>query len=168
MNESAKSFKVAEFPGTWGLASGDLPDVNVWLALSYAAHPFHARATAYWHSACDANTPLWFCRTTMSALVRLLSQPKVMGADVLSLPAAMAVYRQWMDTPDVALLSEPMGLEMQLQSLLGTNSLPLPSRFWADALLAATAEAADLRMVTFDKDFERFKLSRLEVLALPA
>ena len=119
MSESAKSFKVAEFPASWGLASGDLPDVNVWLALSFAAHPFHARATAYWQSACDANTPLWFCRTTMSALVRLLSQPKVMGADVLSLPAA-------------------------------------------------TAEAADLRMVTFDKDFERFKLSRLEVLALPA
>jgi predicted nucleic acid-binding protein len=34
-------------------------------------------------------------------------------------------------------------------------------------LLAATAEAAGLRMVTFDKDFERFNLSRLEVLALP-
>jgi hypothetical protein len=28
-------------------------------------------------------------------------------------------------------------------------------------------EAAGLRMVTFDKDFERFNLSRLEVLALP-
>ena len=168
MSESAKSFKVAEFPASWGLASGDLPDVNVWLALSFAAHPFHARATAYWQSACDANTPLWFCRTTMLALVRLLSQPKVMGFDVLSLPAAMAVYRQWIDTPVVALLSEPTGLEMQLQSLLGTNSLPLPSRFWTDDLLAATAEAAGLRMVTFDKDFERFKLSRLEVLALPA
>jgi len=168
MSEPAKPFKVAEVPASWRLASGDLPDVNVWLALSYAAHPFHARASAYWQSACDAHTPLWFCRTTMSALVRLLSQPKVMGADVLSLPAAMAVYQLWLNTPAVGLLPEPTGLESQLQSLLGTSSLPLPGRFWTDALLAATAEAAGLRMVTFDKDFERFNLSRLEVLALPA
>lgn len=30
--------------------------------------------------------------------------------------------------------------------------------------LGATAEAAGLRMVTFDQDFERFNLSRLQVL----
>jgi len=168
MSEPAKSFKVAEFPAAWGLASGDLPDVNVWLALSFAAHPFHARASDYWQAACAANTSLWFCRSTMLGLVRLLSQPKVMGADVLSLPAAMAVYLQWLDTPAVGLLPEPPGLEAQLQSLLGTVSAPLPSRLWTDALLAATAEAAGLRMVTFDKDFEKFKLSRLEVLPLPA
>ena len=167
MSEPAESFKVAEIPASWGLASGDLPDVNVWLALSYAAHPFHARATEYWHTVCTANTPLWFCRSTMLALVRLFSQPKLMGADVLSLPAAMALYRQWVDTPAVALLTEPPGMDAQLQSLLGTVSAPLPSRLWTDALLAATAEAAGLRMVTFDKDFERFNLSRLEVLALP-
>jgi toxin-antitoxin system PIN domain toxin len=167
MSEPNTSFKVAEVPVSWRLATGDLPDVNVWLALSYKAHPFHARATAYWQGACDAHTPLWFCRSTMLGLVRLLSQPKLMGADVLSLPAAMAVYQQWIETPAVGLLPEPLGLETQLQSLLGTDSAPLPSRLWNDALLAATAEAAGLRMVTFDKDFERFNLSRLEVLALP-
>ena len=168
MSEPAKSFKVAEASASWRLASGDLPDVNVWLALSYAAHPFHARVTDYWQSACTANTPLWFCRSTMLALVRLLSQPRLMGADVLSLPAAMAVYQQWLDTPAVGLLLEPPGMEAQLQSMLGTISAPLPSRLWTDASLAAIAEAAGLRMVTFDKDFQRFKLSRLEVLALPA
>jgi toxin-antitoxin system PIN domain toxin len=165
MSEPAKSFKVAEVPASWRLASGDLPDVNVWLALSYAAHPFHARATAYWQEACTTNTPLWFCRSTMLALVRLLAQPKVMGADVLSLPAAMAVYQQWLDTPAVGLLPEPLGLESHLQSFLGSDAAPLPSRLWTDACLAATAEAAGLRMVTFDQDFERFNLSRLQVLA---
>jgi toxin-antitoxin system PIN domain toxin len=165
MSEPAKSFKVAEVPASWRLATGDLPDVNVWLALSYAAHPFHARATAYWQEACTTNTPLWFCRSTMLALVRLLAQPKVMGADVLSLPAAMAVYQQWLDTPAVGLLPEPLGLESHLQSILGSDAAPLPSRLWTDACLAATAEAAGLRMVTFDQDFERFNLSRLAVLA---
>ena len=165
MSEPDTSFKVAEVPLSWRQALGDLPDVNVWLALSYKAHLFHARATAYWQDACETHTPLWFCRSTMLALVRLLSQPKLMGADVLSLPAAMAVYQQWIDTPAVGLLSEPLGLDAKLQSLLGTDSAPLPSRLWTDASLAATAEAAGLRMVTFDKDFERFNLSRIEVLA---
>ncbi len=165
MSEPAKSFKVAEVPASWRLASGDLPDVNVWLALSYAAHQFHARATAYWQEACTSNTPLWFCRSTMLALVRLLAQPKVMGADVLSLPSAMAVYQQWLSTPAVALLPEPLGLEAHVQGLLGADTAPLPNRLWTDAWLAATAEAAGLRMVTFDPDFERFNLSRLQVLA---
>jgi toxin-antitoxin system PIN domain toxin len=165
MSEPAKSFKVAEVPASWRLATGDLPDVNVWLALSYAAHPFHARATAYWQEACTTNIPLWFCRSTMLALVRLLAQPKVMGADVLSLPAAMAVYQQWLDTPAVGLLPEPLGLESHLQSFLGSDAAPLPKHLWTDAWLAATAEAAGLRMVTFDQDFERFNLSRLQVLA---
>ena len=165
MSEPAKSFKVAEVPASWRLASGDLPDVNVWLALSYAPHPFHARATAYWQEACTSNTPLWFCRSTMLALVRLLAQPKVMGTDVLSLPSAMAVYQQWLSTPAVGLLLEPLGLEAHVQSLLGTDTTPLPNRLWTDAWLAATAEAAGLRMVTFDQDFERFNLSRLQLLA---
>ena len=165
MSEPAKSFKVAEVPASWRLASGDLPDVNVWLALSYAPHPFHARATAYWQEACTSNTPLWFCRSTMLALVRLLAQPKVMGTDVLSLPSAMAVYQQWLTTPAVGLLLEPLGLEAHVQSLLGTDTTPLPNRLWTNAWLAATAEAAGLTMVTFDQDFERFNLSRLQVLA---
>ena len=165
MSEPAKSFKVAEVPASWRLASGDLPDVNVWLALSYAPHPFHARATAYWQEACTSNTPLWFCRSTMLALVRLLAQPKVMGTDVLSLPSAMAVYQQWLSTPAVGLLLEPLGLEAHVQSLLGTDTTPLPNRLWTNAWLAATAEAAGLTMVTFDQDFERFNLSRLQVLA---
>lgn len=165
MSEPNTSFKVADVPVTWRQAMGDLPDVNVWLALSYKAHPFHVRATAYWQDACDTHTPLWFCRTTMLGLVRLLSQPKLMGADVLNLLGAMSVCRQWMDTPAVGLLPEPTDLDFQLQSLLGTISSPLPSRLWTDAVLAATAEAAGLRMVTFDKDFERFNLSCVEVLA---
>jgi predicted nucleic acid-binding protein len=101
----------------------------------------------------------------MLALVRLLAQPKVMGTDVLSLPSAMAVYQQWLSTPAVGLLPEPLGLEAHVQSLLGTDTAPLPNRLWTNAWLAATAEAAGLTMVTFDQDFERFNLSRLQVLA---
>lgn len=164
MSKPTATWRVAEAAAPWRQASGDLPDVNVWLALSVTRHPFHAQASAYWQAVCEAGTPLWFCRSTMLSLVRLLSQPRVMGDAALSLPAALAVYQQWVDTPDVALLPEPVGVDQQLQSLVGSSAQTLPSRLWTDAFLAATAQAAGLRMVTFDVDFKRFNLSRLHLL----
>jgi predicted nucleic acid-binding protein len=41
----------------------------------------------------------------------------------------------------------------------------LPSRLWTDLCFAATADAAGLRMVTFDRDFERFGRERCLVLS---
>lgn len=167
MSAPAASWRVAEAPAAWQLpplASGDLPDVNVWLALSHTGHPFHAAATHYWQAVCDAGTPLWFCRTTMSALVRLLAQPAVMCDQALSLPQALALYQRWLAVPQVGMLSDPPGMDERLQAMLGSDAVPLPARLWTDALLAATADAAGLRMVSFDADFERFGLQRLAVL----
>jgi toxin-antitoxin system PIN domain toxin len=167
MSEPANSWRVAEASAGWRLASGDLPDVNVWLALTHTGHPFHAVAASYWQSVCDSGTRLWFCRTTMMALVRLLAQPAVMGPQAMSLPLALAVYRQWLTVPQVHVLPDPPGLEARLQTLVGELSAPLPTRLWTDACLAATADTAGLRMVTFNRDFERFGLSRLALLDRP-
>lgn len=164
MSEPAHTWRVAEAPAGWRLTSGDLPDVNVWLALTHTGHPFHAAAARYWQNACDAQTGLWFCRSTMMSLVRLLAQPAVMGTQTLSLPQAVAVYQQWRAVPQVGLLPDPPELDALLQTMVGSQSVPMPARLWPDVCLAATAEAAGLRMVTFDRDFERFPLSRLEIL----
>ena len=158
------AWQVAEAAGAWRTAGGDLPDLNVWLALSHTGHPFYAQATAYWEQACAEQTRLWFCRTTMLGLVRLLAQPRVMDRAVLALPQALAVYHSWLDVPLVGLLPDPLGADQQLEALVGTQAAPLPARLWTDAWLAATAEAAGLRLVTFDADFERLGLSRLLVL----
>lgn len=168
MSEPASSWKVAEASAAWRLASGDFLDVNVWLALSYRSHAFHGVASAYWQSACESGQPMWFSRSTMMGLVRLLVQPAVMGRDAMSLPQALEVYRQWMATPGVALLPDPPGFEETLARWVGGVTEPMPGRLWTDLCFAATAEAAGLRMVTFDRDFERFGLTRLALLAKPA
>jgi toxin-antitoxin system PIN domain toxin len=168
MSEPANSWRVAEASATWQRASGDLPDVNVWLALTHTGHPFHEPAARYWQTACDEGTALWFCRSTMMSLVRLLVQTAVMGEQVMSLPQALALYQQWQEVPHVGLLSDPVDLDARLQTMVGSMSVPLPARLWPDVCLAATAEAAGLRMVTFDRDFERFDLSRLALLRKPA
>lgn len=164
MSEPSSSWGVADASANWRLAPSDLPDVNVWVGLCSAAHPFHAAAMRYWQSACEAGTPLWFCRTTMMGLVRVLSQPRAMGPNVLNLTQAMTLYRQWLDTPAVGLLADPPGLDDAIEQLLGCRGQPQPVRLWTDLGLAATAQSAGLRMVTFDRDFERFGLERCLIL----
>jgi len=164
MSESSSSWGVAEASANWRLAPGDLPDVNVWVGLCSAAHPFHAAAMRYWQSACESGTQLWFCRTTMMGLVRVLSQPRAMGPNALSLTQAMTLYRQWLDTPAVGLLADPAGLDDAIEQLLGARGQPLPVRLWTDLGLAATAQSAGLRLVSFDRDFERFGLERCLIL----
>ena len=164
MSEPSSSWGVADASANWRLAPGDLPDVNVWVGLCSAAHPFHAAAMRYWQSACEAGTPLWFCRTTMMGLVRVLSQPRAMGPNVLNLTQAMTLYRQWLDTPAVGLLADPPGLDDAIEQLVGCRGQPQPVRLWTDLGLVATAQSAGLRMVTFDRDFERFGLERCLIL----
>ena len=143
--------------------SGDLPDLNVWLALVVAEHPHHGTARRYWEQqqASPALGPrLWFCRSTMLGLVRLLSQPRLMGEGALDLPSAWAVYRQLRQAEGVGFVADEEAADPLLRGWLSPGDSPLPARLWTDAWLAASAEAAGLRLVSFDADFARFPLTR--------
>ena len=96
----------------------------------------------------------------MLGLVRLLTQPKLMGEAALGLPEAHALYQQLRQTEGVGFLGDAEAADAQLASWLPTSATPLPARLWTDAWLAASAEAAGLRLVSFDADFRRFALSR--------
>ncbi|MDO5626378.1 MAG: PIN domain-containing protein [Pseudomonadota bacterium] len=160
MTESAPAKAHALAAPLW--LSGDLPDVNVWLALAVQEHPHHAAARAYWDEVQASSTPLWFCRVTMLGLVRLLCQPKVVGPGALTLPAAWQVYQSFSAVPGVALTGDTPELERHLHAFISTATLP--PRLWTDAYLAALAHCAGLRMVTFDADFQRFALTRCRLL----
>ena len=161
---------VAAEPGpSWGLP-GDLPDLNVWLALVVQEHPHHALARRYWDDVAMGRVlgqKQHFCRATMLGLVRLLCQPKLMGEGVLGLAEAHAIYRQLRDTEGVAFCADAESADAILAEWAANPSTPLPARLWSDAWLAATAEAAGLRLVSFDADFRRFSLTRCLIL-LPA
>jgi uncharacterized protein len=158
--------------GAWGTPQGDLPDINVWLALAVQEHPHHAAAKNYWdetlldmHSTPGvAPQKIYFCRTTMLGLVRLLCQPKVVGKGALTLPAAWGVYQGFRALGVIDLLAEPAQCDTHLQAML-TAQAALPARLWTDAYLAALAQSSGARLVTFDRDFERFKLTRYKLLA---
>lgn len=155
--------RLREAPGLpWPMRpQGDLPDINVWLALAVEEHPHHAAARAYWATAPDR----WFCRVTMLGLVRLLCQPRVMGEGALALAEALALYDRFRGIRGVGLLADAEGCDARLSSLVAAAA-PLPARLWTDAYLAAMAQSAGLRLVSFDADFRRFGADHC--LVLPA
>lgn len=157
----------SEPPPSWGLG-GDLPDLNIWLALVVLEHPHHGLARQYWDDSATARAlgQKWhFCRATMLGLVRLLCQPKIMGEGVLSLAQAHSTYRQLRDMEGVAFCPDTESADAVLAAWSMEAAKPMPARLWPDAWLAATAETAGLRLVSFDVDFKRFALTRCVILS---
>jgi hypothetical protein len=128
-------------------------DANVWLALAVEAHTHHRRARAYWEQ--EAAPVAAFCRVTQMAFLRLLTNPSVMGGQVLSPLAAWAKTTDFLRLPEVELFDEPLGLD-DAWARLATSGRFSPN-LWTDAYLAAFSIRAGLRLVSFDKGFSRFE-----------
>lgn len=70
------------------------PDVNVWIALSYAGHTHHVPALS-WFAALEEDARLCFCRFTQISFLRLLTTEAAMGkGDVLGQADAWKAYDQ--------------------------------------------------------------------------
>jgi uncharacterized protein len=128
---------------------GDLPDVNVWLALLNAQHVHHQIAKLYWEEAGSLRT--MFCRTTMLGLLRLSTNKVVMNGTPYTAEQAWQAYQSVIDLPEVALVAEPPGIETAMRKI--TSSAQFRNADWTDAYLAAFAQSANLRLVSFDKGF---------------
>ena len=141
--------------------TADLPDLNVWLALVWPEHSHHHHALHYWEV--QASDRVLFSTVTALWLVRLVSQPKLMGPAVSNAAEASALLEALCQQPGVG-LAEPEhgGLEVFHQLLRGGK---IPARLCTDAHLAALAIANGWRLVSFDRDFERF--AGLQRLPLP-
>jgi predicted nucleic acid-binding protein len=89
-----------------------------------------------------------------------VSQPKLMGVAVKNAAEASALLHALCQQPGVQLAEpEHNGWEVFHQLL---QSAELPARLCTDAHLAALAIANGWRLVSFDRDFERFEgLERL-------
>lgn len=138
----------------------DLPDLNVWLALASPQHCHHNEAVRYWEH--QAAQQVVFCSVTALGLVRLVCQPKVMGSAALSATEASELLEAFCHQPGVELAVTEQGGWDVFHRLLRTGSLP--TRLCTDAYLAALAISNGWRLVSFDRDFERFE--RLERLHL--
>ena len=141
--------------------TADLPDLNVWLALVWPEHSHHQHAAHYWEV--QASDQVLFSTVTALGLVRLVSQPKLMGPAVRNAAEASALLDALCQQPGVK-LAEPEhdGWEVFHQLLRDGK---VPARLSTDAHLAALAIANGWRLVSFDRDFER--IAGLQRLPLP-
>ena len=132
---------------------GDLPDLNVWLALLNANHPHHAAAKRYWEE--EAAGRIAFCRITMLGLLRLSTNKVVMGGSPYSPDEAWQAYQGAAALPEVSFVAEPLGIDALLRE--HSSAPTFRSADWTDAYLAAFAQSAGLRLVSFDKGFVHYQ-----------
>jgi uncharacterized protein len=145
-------------------ASAFLFDVNVWLALSFPAHPHHQLAVVAYQQATPAR-PACFCRTTQQGFLRLASNTAFLrSCNIIGLTNrdALSSLNQLMASASVAYREEPVGLVPIWYRLA---ALPSASpKVWMDAYLAAFATAGDLDMITFDQGFSQFPGANIHIV----
>src|SRR3989440_468178 len=125
-----------------------LPDINVWLALTFDSHVHHPSAKT-WFDGLPTGTVCFFCRLTQQGFLRLATNPSVFGKHAVTLPDAWHKYDLLMSDPRVAFAEEAADLETHWRTF--TQQQSFSPQVWNDAYLAAFARAGNLEPVTFDK-----------------
>ena len=129
-----------------------LPDVNVWLALSFRTHKHHASANAWFASLADES--IFFCRTTQQGFLRVATNAAAFPKDAVTLSGAWKLYDSILMDPRVQYINEPLGVEPQWRMYAqGSSYSP---KIWSDAYLAAFAKVADFEFATFDTGFKQY------------
>jgi uncharacterized protein len=125
-----------------------LVDANVWLAISHKDHAHHLTALRWFE---ESDGVCCFCRVTQLALLRLLTNPKVMGLSVKTQVDAWEIYDVLVERATVALVGEPFHLDRAFRELSqGGHRSP---NAWNDAYLGAMSKVLAMTFVTFDSVF---------------
>ena len=130
----------------------DLPDLNVWLALTTPDHFHHQQALHYWEQ--QAAEQVHFCTVTALGLVRLASQAKLMGPAVKTTHEASELLQALCQQPGVSLATPASDGWDVFHQLM--HQVDFPARLCTDTYLAALAISNGWRLVSLDRDFERF------------
>jgi toxin-antitoxin system PIN domain toxin len=127
-----------------------LPDVNVWIALSVSAHT-HNELAWKWKTLLPADDRIFFSRYTQLGLLRLLTNPAVMGEQTLTLGKAWTVYDRWLEDPRVEFCPEPRQAEAGFRQATEPFATSAATKWIGDCWLLAFAQATHSRLVTFDQ-----------------
>jgi toxin-antitoxin system PIN domain toxin len=138
-----------------------LPDVNVWIALAAEGHVHHVPAREWFTEQPDASVA--FCRITQMGLLRLLTNPNVMGRAPRTIVQAWDAFAQLQADRRLVFAAEPDGVDSAWRQLMTQAGIGPSS--WTDAYLAAFAEARSCSLVTFDTGFLRWPALKLTLLS---
>ena len=130
----------------------DLPDINVWIALSAPEHAHRIRADRYWHE--SAPEMVVFNIVTMLGLVRISSNAPLFHGSAKTPIGAWMQFQKWMDLPGTSFMEDSPEVRKTLDTII--HSGVVTGKTFTDAYLAAFAISNGLRLVSFDSDFHRF------------
>jgi toxin-antitoxin system PIN domain toxin len=125
-----------------------LPDLNVWLALSWARHKHSDRAWE-WFAGQESDAFL-FCRISQLGLLRLLTTSAVMGSDVCTIQGAWSIYDRWLEDARVSFTNEPQTTESALRAATRPFARTASPKALGDCYLRAISQATKSVLVTFD------------------
>ena len=137
-----------------------LADVNVWLALLVKEHIHHAPAFAWFETLGPSQGGI--CRVIQLALLRLLCNRSIMADGALTAAEAWNRVVELLQDERVKFHAEPQGLDSLLPGMLG-RPVSAPNLI-TDAYLAAFTAASNLRLATFDREFQQFRGLRFTLL----
>ncbi|HWG22212.1 MAG TPA: TA system VapC family ribonuclease toxin [Terracidiphilus sp.] len=142
-------------------------DLNVWLALSVNGHPHNAVAWA-WLNGLPDDARLIFSRYTQLGLLRLLTNPTVMGDQTLTLRQAWAVYDRWLEDPRVEFYPEPRNVDARFRLATEPFAGKQASKWVGDCWLLSFAQGAGASLVTFDRALRDFARKQSTPALIPA
>jgi toxin-antitoxin system PIN domain toxin len=125
-----------------------LVDANVWLAISHKDHVHHRTALRWFDESVGT---CCFCRVTQLALLRLLTNARVMGHSAQTHAEAWKTYDILVGRSDVVLADEPHNLDSEFREL--SRSGNRSPNAWNDAYLGALSIAAGMQVISFDTVF---------------
>lgn len=138
-----------------------IADANVLLPLLTEGHAHSVPANAWWEACGDGDVGLSL--PVRMALLRLLTNARVMGSSLLQPALAWSVVQRLLDDPRVAEIDQVPPTHAKLWYDHVARREPTPD-LWTDAWLAALAQAHDCEMVTFDRGFRAFAKLKLRLL----
>jgi toxin-antitoxin system PIN domain toxin len=122
-----------------------LVDVGVWLAAIWGRHVHHHVARQWFE---DETDDLILCRVTQMSLLRLITNPAILGEDAVTRSEAWRVVdRIWADNR-VLWAEEPDQLEAVFRAISARDDNS--HKLWTDDYLAAFAQASGASLVTLD------------------
>ena len=122
-----------------------LVDVGVWLAATWGRHARHHIARQWFDEQSD---DLILCRVTQMSLLRLISNPAIMGEDVVTRSEAWRIIDQLWSDNRVLWAEEPDHLDAVFRAISAQNNNS--HKVWTDDYLAAFAQAGGASLATLD------------------
>lgn len=140
-----------------------LLDVGVWLAAVWGRH-LYSPVVADWFA--RQTDDLVFCRVTQMGLLRLLTNPVIMGGDAVDRSAAWRIFdRLWADER-VLWAGEPPELDAVWRAISARDDKS--HKLWTDDYLAAFAQTCGATLATLDQKLPgRYPSVRVGLLSPP-